>query len=104
MIRSIFLVCCLSFVLLPLNVFSADRIELDETAIQGSRELPKILYVIPWKSTRLGLLQGGAGSNSFDTAFEALDRDVFRRQVEYYDMLYGAGAQTSSSGSAKVNN
>ncbi len=94
MMRSFFLVCCLLLALLPLGAFAADRIELDETAIQGSRELPKILYVIPWKSARLGLLQGGAGSNSFDTAFEALDRDVFRRQVEYYDRLYGAGAQT----------
>jgi len=88
-----FSVCFLLFVLLPFNTFGADRIELDETAIQGSRELPKILYVVPWKSTRLGLLQGGAGKNSFDTAFEVLDRDVFRRQVEYYGMLYGTGAQ-----------
>jgi len=98
MIRFLFLACFLLFALLPLNAFTADRIELDETAIQGSRELPKILYVVPWKSTRLGLLQGGAGSNSFDTAFEALDRDVFRRQVEYYDTLYGAGVQTLATG------
>lgn len=76
--------------LLSLNTFAADRIELDETAIQGSRELPKILYVVPWKSMRLGLLQGGAGSDSFDTAFEALDRNIFRRQVEYFGMLFGA--------------
>jgi len=96
-----FLVCLLFIALFPLEAFSADRIELDETAIQGSRELPKILYIVPWKSTRLGLLQGGAGSNSFDTAFEALDRDVFRRQVEYYDKLYGAGTQDVTDGKAR---
>lgn len=77
------------------NAFAADRIELDETSIQGSRELPKILYIVPWKSARLGLLQGGAGTSSLDTGFEALDRDVFRRQVEYYGMLYGAGSQSA---------
>ncbi len=104
MIRFFFLVCSLLFVLLPLNALTADSIELDEIAIQGSRELPKILYVVPWKSTRLGLLQGGVGSNSFDTAFEALDRRVFRRQVEYYDTLYGAGVQAVTRGGAKVNN
>ena len=71
------------------DAFAADRLELDSTSIQGSRELPKILYIVPWKSARLGSLQGGAGSSSFDTAMEALDRDVFRRQVEYYGMLYG---------------
>lgn len=101
MIRFFFLVCLLLFALSPLNAFAADRIQLDEIAIQGSRELPKILYVVPWKSTRLGLLQGGVGSSSFDTAFEALDRDVFQRQVEYYDRLYGAGAQAVTSGNAR---
>lgn len=82
--------------LLPLGVLAADRIELDETAIQGSRELPKILYIVPWKSSRLGLLQGSAGSSSFDTSFEALDRDVFRRQIEYYGALYGGEVQAAT--------
>jgi hypothetical protein len=86
---------------LSLNTFAADRIELDETSIQGSRELPKILYIVPWKSARLGLLQGGAGTSSLDTSFEALDRDVFRRQVEYYGMLYGAGSQSGVGVSKK---
>lgn len=85
------------FALLSVNIFAADRLELDETAIQGSRELPKVLYIVPWKSARLGLLQGGAGSSSFDTAFEALDRDVFRRQIEYYGTLYGSDEQTTTS-------
>jgi len=101
MIHCRFLFCFSLLALLPLNALTADRIELNETAIQGSRELPKILYIVPWKSTRLGLLQGGAGSNSFNTAFEALDRDVFRRQVEYYGMLYGTGAQVVTGGAAK---
>ncbi len=75
------------------DIFAADRIELDSTAIQGSRELPKILYIVPWKSSRLGSLLGGAGSSSFDTSWEVLDRDVFQRQVEYYGMLYDAGVK-----------
>ena len=79
----------LLLILLPLSALAADRIELDTTSIKGARELPKILYIVPWKSARLGLLQGGPGSSSLDTSFEALDRDVFRRQIEYYGMLYG---------------
>ena len=69
---------------------SEDRIELDRISIKGSRELPKVLYIVPWKSARLGSLPISAGSRSFDTEMEALDRDVFRRQVQYYGMLYGA--------------
>lgn len=82
-------------ILFSVSTFAADRIELDATSIQGNRELPKILYIVPWKSARLGLLQGGAGTSSLDTSFEALDREVFRRQIEYYGMLYGAGSQSA---------
>lgn len=82
------------FVVVPLmavvsNVWAEDRLELDATAIQGSRELPKVLYIVPWQNARLGTLSGWAGNSSFSTAWEMLDRDVFRRQVSYYGMLYG---------------
>ena len=85
-----FLFVCL---ILSIGVISVahgeDRIKLDDTSIKGSRELPKVLYIVPWKSARLGALSVGAGSESFSTEMEALDRDVFRRQVQYYGMLYG---------------
>jgi hypothetical protein len=71
--------------------YGEDRIKLDDTSIKGSRELPKVLYIVPWKSARLGSLSVRAGSESFNTEMEALDRDVFRRQVQYYGMLYGEG-------------
>ena len=76
------------------NAHAEDRIELDRISIKGSRELPKVLYIVPWKSARLGSLSVSAGSQSFDTEMEALDRDVFRRQVQYYGMLYGKGLET----------
>lgn len=88
------LVLCL-WAALTASAWAEDRLELDETAIKGSRELPKVLYIVPWQSSRLGALAGGAGSSSFDTSLEALDRDVFRRQVQYYGMLHG-GAEPGS--------
>ena len=89
MIRFAITAILMLIVSVSMQTFAADRIELDSTAIQGSRELPKVLYIVPWKSSRLGSLSSAAGSSSFDTSWEALDRDVFRRQVEYYGMLYG---------------
>jgi hypothetical protein len=71
------------------SVSAEDRLNLDSISIKGSHELPKVLYIVPWKSAKLGVLPETAGSSSFDTGMEALDRDVFRRQVEYYGMLYG---------------
>ena len=93
MIRVVLAIIVTMLFFVSAQTFSADRIELDETAIQGSRELPKVLYIVPWKSARLGSLSSAAGSSSFDTSWEALDRDVFRRQVEYYGMLYGGSVK-----------
>lgn len=93
MIRFVLIVVLALTVFTPVITFSADRIELDEAAIQGSRELPKVLYIVPWKSSRLGALSTAAGGSSFDASWQALDRDVFRRQVEYYGMLYGGSAK-----------
>lgn len=45
--RTIF---CLIICLLAAFSHSAeDRVELDTTIIKGNTELPKILYVVPWK-------------------------------------------------------
>ena len=73
------------------SVNAEDRLELDSISIKGSRELPKVLYIVPWKSARLGAFEASAGGSSLDIEMEALDREVFRRQVEYYGMLFGEG-------------
>lgn len=86
-------------IVLLLSVSSAgaeDRLELDSISIKGSRELPKVLYIVPWKSARLGAFEPSAGGSTFDTEMEALDRDVFRRQVEYYGMLFGEGKSVAN--------
>ncbi len=35
--------------LIPLSTIAEDKIELRTTTIKGNKELPKILYVVPWK-------------------------------------------------------
>jgi len=34
------------------SVYAEDTIELRTTAIKGNKELPKILYVVPWKDIK----------------------------------------------------
>src|SRR5688572_6872126 len=31
-----------------------DRLNLDTTVVTGNRELPKVLYIVPWKKSDLG--------------------------------------------------
>ncbi len=74
--------------LLSLGARAEDRLQLDEAAIKGTRELPKVLYIVPWKSARLGALVGGVGSQSLGVGWDVLDDEEFRRQVAYFEMLY----------------
>ena len=39
-------------ILMPLFLHSQDRIELQTTTIKGNKELPKVLYIVPWKDVK----------------------------------------------------
>ena len=70
-----------------------DRLELDRTDITGNRELPKVLYIVPWKRSDLGDVVGRPVNSLLDEVLQPLDRDVFQRENRYYDALKpGAGA------------
>lgn len=64
-----------------------DRIELDATQITGNRELPKVLYIVPWKRSDLGDLVGKPVNSLLDEVLAPVDRDVFRRENRYYRAL-----------------
>ena len=38
--------------------WAADRADLEGTSIIGSRELPKVTYIVPWKKSEAGELVG----------------------------------------------
>lgn len=61
-----------------------DRLELDTTAITGNRELPKVMYVVPWKRADIGALAGKPANSLLDEALAPVDRAVFRREVRYF--------------------
>jgi len=64
-------------------VHAQDRADIDRTQIIGNRELPKVLYIVPWKKPTSGELTGRPVASVLDEALAPVDRDVFRRQVQY---------------------
>ena len=60
-----------------------DRADIDPTQVIGNRELPKVLYIVPWKKPLPGDLAGRPPASVIDEALAPIDRDVFRRQVRY---------------------
>jgi len=80
---------------------SSDRIELDTTQISGNRELPKVMYVVPWRRADPGEFTGRPLNSLLDEALTPVDRDVFRRQNRYYAALQAEpGAAKSQRGAA----
>jgi hypothetical protein len=69
-----------------------DRLDLDSTQITGNRELPKVLYIVPWRNAELGDLVGRPVNSLLDEVLEPVDRDVFRRQNRYFEALQQNGA------------
>jgi hypothetical protein len=74
----------------------ADRLNLDTTVVTGNRELPKVLYIVPWKKAEIGDLPGQPFNTLLDEVLTPVDRDVFRREVTYYSAV-SAGANAGNS-------
>ena len=65
-----------------------DRMDLGRTEITGNQELPKVLYIVPWKKADPGDLMGRPVNTLLDEILAPLDREEFVRQVGYYGDLY----------------
>lgn len=70
-----------------------DTLDLGTTSITGNQELPKVLYIVPWKKSDLGDLVGRPVNTLLDEVLEPVDPEVFERHLSYYDALYGKGAK-----------
>jgi hypothetical protein len=60
-----------------------DRADIERSQIIGNRELPKVIYIVPWKKPLPGQLSGKPVNSVLDEALAPVDREVFRRQVSY---------------------
>jgi hypothetical protein len=90
------LVLCLWMVLFPAVMATAQDVkdvnhdkqpgakELSGMSIIGNDEAPKSLYIVPWKSSEIGV------ETSLDMTLNEgdvpVDRDVFKRQLEFYQV------------------
>lgn len=69
------------------STFAETKLKLDEAEITGARELPKVLYIVPWKKTNPASDPLPMHS-LIDEALSPIDVDVFKRQVHYYDLTH----------------
>jgi hypothetical protein len=69
------------------GVLAEEQLDMEGTTIIGNRELPKILYIMPWKKAEAGDLVEQPINSIFDEVIEPVDREVFRRRLEYFKKL-----------------
>ena len=60
---------------------------LSGMSILGNEEAPKSLVIIPWKSSELG--DTIALSDTLDERARPVDKDVFLRELDYYEIRSG---------------
>ena len=70
-----------------------DSLDLGTTSITGNAELPKVLYIVPWKKSDLGDLVGRPVNTLLDEVLAPVDPAVFERHLSYYDSLNGKRAE-----------
>jgi len=81
-------IAAVSLIVLMQTAIAADApVEMEGTTIRGASELPKVLYIVPWKKADMGDVSIQPADDIFNEELAPLDRDIFRRQVMFYDQL-----------------
>ena len=81
-----------SLLLLSIGMISPlhadDSIKLELVTVQGSRELPKVIYIVPWKRLETNAKDQKLILHSlFQDAFDPLEPEAFERRVEIYKQM-----------------
>ena len=85
------------FISLCITAYAEDRIELKATSIIGNKELPKMLYIVPWKSAELPDMNAPPIESLIDEALSTVDRDSFQRKIRYYQIYSAEKSQQSEN-------
>jgi hypothetical protein len=81
----------------PRTAAGPAQVTLEAAEIRGNQELPKVLYIVPWKDPAMVEVMGRPVNSLVDEALAPVDRDVFRRQGRYFGQLYGAGRKPGAA-------
>lgn len=73
---------------LPVLAAEKDVVDIKEgMVVRGATELPKLLYIVPWRKSGVGDMLLQPGTSVFGDELAPIDREVFQRQVHYHEML-----------------
>jgi len=93
------LACCIPLLFVVSAVKAEEPAEgsdklISGMSIVGNDEAPKSLVIVPWKSSALGHTLDV--SRALDDGPRPVDRDVFMRELDYYQIEAESGGMRSS--------
>ena len=72
----------------PLALAADQEMDMDGMSVIGNRELPKALFIVPWKDPEAALTPERPVNSLVDEALQPVDPDVFRRKLDYFDTVH----------------
>lgn len=78
------LLISLLFIMVP--IAAAEEVKsLSGISIIGNKDAPKSLYIVPWRSAKLGM-ETDLNSSLLNEGLHPVDRDVFMRELNFYEV------------------
>jgi hypothetical protein len=78
------------------SVNAQERLQMQGTEITGNKELPNVLYIVPWKSTERFDISSSPIVSIMEQKLTPIDRASFKRTIHYHDAIF-ATAKTGSN-------
>ena len=62
-------------------------IDAEGMTIYGQRELPKVMYIVPWKKTKSAEIDMPMTESLVSDVLDPIDPEVFRRKIKYFELM-----------------
>lgn len=72
---------------LPAIASKGEVVEMSGISIIGNHELPKTLFIVPWKNSEVAV--DTDLTNTLNEGMQPVDKTVFLRELEYYEFSRG---------------
>jgi len=86
----------LSAIIGSLQVVAEERIDMDAMSIIGNKELPNVLYILPWKQAELPGMVELPLSSLINDALQPIDRQTMLRRQYYKQIIKQQGVVPAS--------
>ncbi len=70
------------------TIQAQESVQLEGTEIIGNKELPRVLYIVPWKSVERFDIETPAIDSIMDQQLKRIERTAFRRKIHFYNVVF----------------